>query len=86
MSGNKLPMPPQDCFRSHDGDQLVEHLAPEDLTFDGEPPALVVVEQNSLFAEFLFENPVFCQKVIDGLLLPTIDPTGEDQDQQLPWL
>ena len=37
-------------------------------------------------AELLSENPVFCQKVIDSLLLSTIDPTGEDQEQELPWL
>jgi hypothetical protein len=30
MPGNEFSMPSQDCFGSHDGDKLVEHLAPED--------------------------------------------------------
>ena len=38
------------------------------------------------FAELLPEDPVFRQQVIDGLLLSIIDPTGEDQEEQLPWL
>jgi hypothetical protein len=79
-------MPPQDCFGSYDGDKLVEHLAPGDLAWDGEPTALVVVEQDAHFAEFLYENPVVRQKVLDGHLLSTVDPTGDDQDQALPWL
>jgi hypothetical protein len=86
VPGNEFPMPSQDCFGSHDGDKLVEHFAPEDFTFDGEPPALVVVEQDALFAEILSKDPIFSQKVIDGLLLSTIDPPGEDQEQELPRL
>jgi hypothetical protein len=44
------------------------------------PPAPVVIEQDSFFAEFLSEYAVFRQQVIDGLLLSTIDPTGKDQE------
>jgi hypothetical protein len=86
VPGNEFPMPPQNCFGSHNGYKLIEPLAPEDFAFDGEPPALVVVEQDALFAEILSKDPIFSQKVIDGLLLSTIDPPGEDQEQELPWL
>jgi hypothetical protein len=79
VPGNEFPMPPQDCFGSYDGGKLVEHLAPEDLAFDCEPPALVRVEQDSILSELLSEDPVFRQQVIDGLLLSAIDPTGADQ-------
>ena len=61
VPGNEFPMPPQDCFGSHDGGKLVEHFAPQDLAFDGEAPALVVVEQDSVFSELLSEDPVFRQ-------------------------
>jgi hypothetical protein len=81
VPGNEFAMPPQDCFGSDDGGKLVEHFASEDLTFDGEPPALVVVEQDSVLSELLSEDPVFSQKVIDDFLLSIIDPAGEDQEQ-----
>jgi hypothetical protein len=40
-------MPAQDCFRSHDGSKLVEHLAAENLAFDGEPPLPGIVVEKS---------------------------------------
>jgi len=39
---------PQDCLGSQDGGKLVEHLAAEDLAFDGEPPWPVIVEEYAL--------------------------------------
>ena len=47
---------------------------------------LVVVKEDSLLPEFLSENPVLCQQVLDGVLLSAIDPVREDQEQQLPRL
>jgi hypothetical protein len=79
-------MPPENRIRSHDGGQLLEHLPPEDLAFDGQAPPLVVVEQDSVLSELLSEDPILRQEVFDGVLLSTIDPAGEDQEQQLPWL
>jgi hypothetical protein len=46
----------------------------------------IIVEENSFLSELLFEQPIFGAKVIDGVLISTIDPAGEDQKQQLPWL
>jgi len=37
-------------------------------------------------SELVAENPVLCQKVVDGILLFAIDPTGQDQQEQVPWL
>ena len=86
-------MPVQDCFGSRDGGKLIEHLAPEDFESDGEPPALVVVEEDSvsrkrdvLLSELLSEGTVFRQQVIDSFLLSIIDPASENQVQELPWL
>ena len=80
VPGNEFPMPPQNCFGSHDGGKLAEHFATEDLAFDGEPPALVVVEEDAFCVEFLSEDPVSRQQTINGLLLSTIDPASEDQE------
>jgi hypothetical protein len=79
-------MPAEDRFRSHDPGQLIEHLPPEDLAFDRQSAALVVVEQNPFLPELLPEYPVLRAKVCDGILLPAVDPAGEDQKEQLPGL
>jgi len=66
--------------------QPLNHCPPEDLTFDSRPPALVIVEQDSLLSELLFEDSILGQEVLDSVLLPAIDPAGKDQKQQMPWL
>ena len=82
----KAAMPPENRIRSHDGGQLLEHLPPEDLAFDGQAPPLLVAEQNSVLPELLSEDPILRQEVLDGVLFSAIDPAGEDQEQELPWL
>jgi hypothetical protein len=57
---------------------LFEHLPPEDLAFDGQSPALVVVEQDSVLSELLSEDPILGQEVLDDVLLSAIDPAGRD--------
>ena len=79
-------MPVQDGFGSHDGGKLVEHLAAEDLAFDGEPASLAVAEEYSLLSELLPEYPILSEEVLDGVLLPAIGSRGEDEEQQMPWL
>jgi len=86
MPRNKLPMPPQDRVRSDDVGNLFKRLSPKELTLDTQLTPLVVVEQDSFFPWFLPEHSVLCQKVVDRILLATIDPAGEDQKEQLPGL
>ena len=62
----------------------LEHLEPEDLAFDGQAPALLVVKKDSLVPELLSENPILRCEVINSVLLSTIDPAREDQEQELP--
>jgi hypothetical protein len=66
--------------------KLVEHFAAEGFTFDGEPPSLVIVKELSFLSELLPENAILRQEIFGGILLPSLDPAGEDQEQQLPWL
>jgi len=86
VPGNEFTMPAEDRIRSHYGGQLLEHLAPEDLAFDGQAPTLVVVKEESPLPELLSEDAIFGKEVVDSLLLSAIDPAREDQEQELPWL
>jgi hypothetical protein len=79
VPGDQLAMPPENRIRSDDGGQLLEPFPPEDLTFDSQPPALVVVEQDSLLSELLFEDSILGQEALDSVLLSAIDPSGKDQ-------
>jgi hypothetical protein len=86
VCGHEFSMPAQDCFGSHDGGKLVEHLTAEDLAFDGKPAALVVVEEYSFPSKLLPEYLILSEEVLGGVLLPAIDPAGEDEKQQVAWL
>lgn len=79
-------MPLQDRVGGHDAGQLLEHLPPEDFAFHRQAPALVIVEEDSIFAGFLSEHPILPKQVLDGVLLPPVDPAYKNQKQQLPWL
>ena len=74
------------AVKSTEASQLLKHLSPEDLAFDGQPSTLVVAEQDSVLPELLSEYAIFCQELLDGLLLSAIGPAGKDQEQELPWL
>jgi hypothetical protein len=78
MPGNEFSMPAEDRIRSDDSCQLLEHLAPEGLAFDSQPPPLVVVKQDSVLSELLSEDPILRYEVLDSVLLSAIDPARED--------
>jgi hypothetical protein len=42
--------------------------------------------KDSFLSELLSEDPILRKEIFDGLLLSAIDPAGEDQEQQMPWL
>jgi hypothetical protein len=48
----------------------------------GQSPTLVISEAG-LFAQLLFEDLDLCLEVIDHVLLVTVDPTGQANEQQL---
>ena len=52
------------------------------------PPGLdntVASSQAGQSIMLLSEYAIFCQEVLDGLLLTAMDPAGKDQEQELPW-
>ena len=56
------------------------------LSSDCQPTSLVVIEQDTFLSKLLIEDLIFGSKVLDHFLLLTVDPTGEDEETQLPWL
>jgi len=66
-------MPAKNALGSPDGGKPIEHLAAEDLAFDGKPASLAVVEENSFLSELLPEYPVLSEEVLEGVLLRAID-------------
>ncbi len=83
---DKLSMPTQNRIRRKQGAESFKLLAAEDFPFDGQSSALVVTEQDAFLAELLFENCVLGSQILDHFLLLAIDPSGKDQDKQLPRL
>jgi len=80
VPGDEFAMPSGESFSGvTNPGQLVEHLPCEDLAFYRESPPLVVVEQNPFLSELLPEYPVFGTKVSDGILLPTVLPSGKTE-------
>ncbi|MBM3791245.1 MAG: hypothetical protein FJW35_12980, partial [Acidobacteria bacterium] len=65
-------MPAKNTLGSPDGGKLMEHLAADDLAFDGEPASLAVVEEYSFLSELLPEYPILREVVLDGVLLPAV--------------
>ena len=41
---------------------------------------------DSLLPDFMPKDPIFQEEIFDHILLLTIDPASEDQEQQLPGL
>ena len=82
--GHKFSMPTQDGFGSHDGGKLVEHLAAEDLAFDGEPASLAVVEEYSFLSELFLEYLILSEEVLDGVLLPGLIQPARMRSNKCP--
>ena len=51
---------------------------------NGQAPPLVIVEKDSFLPEFLFEDLIFCDQVLDHLLLLAINPSGQTEEKYLP--
>ena len=60
--------------------------ASQHFAFDGQSTSLLIGQQDSFLAELLFENGVLGTKVLNDFLLLSIDPTGKNDQHQLPRL
>ena len=59
---------------------------PEDLPFDGQPPSLVIVEQESLLADDLAQHLVLGSEILHRLLLTPVDLSGNSDQPELPGM
>ena len=82
LVGDQKPVPAQDRVRCHDAGDVRETLPSEGLPFHGESPPLIVGEANASRAVCRAEDPVLLQQVLDDVLLLSIDPAGEQQEQE----
>ena len=57
-------------------------LAPEGLPFHGEPATLIVREAKALGTVCRAADSVLLEQVLDDVLLLSIDPSGEEQEQK----
>jgi len=47
---------------------------------------LIVDKQNPFFAELFSEHFILGPQIINYILLVAVDPPGQDEEKQLPWL
>jgi len=73
-------MPSEYGIGCDDGGDLLQGLAGEHLTFDGQPSTLIIVEQNATLAELFFEHLILSSQILKYLLLVSIDPAGQGED------
>ena len=62
---------------------MVERLAPDLLALGGESTPLIVVQARASSTKLLFQHSVLFDKVLHHLLLMTVDPHSERDQEQL---
>lgn len=75
-------MPADNGVGSEDPLDFAQQLPSEHLTFHSQTSSLIVSKQNAIFAEL----PIFGLRVLDCLLLLTIQPIGKGDYEQMPRL
>ena len=73
LLGHQQSVPPQNRIGCEQRANFFESLAAEDLAFDGQTTPLIVVEQDAIPAELLFEHLVLSPQVFDHVLLLAVD-------------
>ena len=84
--GDEPTVPTQNRVGSDDGSQFGHGLATQCLALDRQHPSVLISEQNPLAAHLLHEGLDLSVLEFDDVLLPAVDPTGENEKKQLPGL
>jgi len=79
-------VPAENRIRRKAGANLPKDLPAEDLAFDRQASALVVVEPDPFLAVSFLQDLVLGAQVLDGLLLLPVDQAGEDGEEEVPGL
>ena len=80
--GDESPVPTQDGVGCHDAGDGREAATAEDLAFHGETASLVVGEAQSSGTVHRAEDTVLLEQVVNDRLLVSIDPAGEQQEEE----
>ncbi len=84
MINDEPSVPTQNRVWSHDGGQLHEGLATKGLALDRENTPLVIGEEDPFSSHLCHESLDLGVLEFDDLLLPTIHPAGENQQDEVP--
>src|SRR5439155_23566950 len=79
-------MPAQDGVGGERVPTWPRSLRPRIFPFDGHAAALLVIQKDAPFAEFLPKHLVLGSQIFNDLLLLLVDPTSKDEMEQLPGL
>ena len=79
-------MPAQERIGCDDRGQPVEGLAAEHFALESQAAELVIVQQDSTLTELFSQYLILSQQILDRVLLVSVDPTGQDEKQELPGL
>ena len=69
-------------FRSNDRGNLFQNLTSKTFRFRGKPATLVVRKSQPLITNLLSQNAVLLDEVLDDVLLPLVQPTGDGNDEK----
>ena len=79
-------VPSQNRFRSNDTRQLTQASKSPYVSFDRQPPTLVIVQENPLLPDNLPQDKVLSSQVFDRFLLISVNPARNPDQQELPGL
>jgi hypothetical protein len=78
-------VPCQQGGRGHQAGESIQCFTPQPLAFDGQPPALAIIEPRLLAQQF-FENTDFFLQIFNHVLLIAIHPTGRAEYLKRKWI
>ncbi len=81
---DQLPVPGQDRVRGDDRRHLSQDPPTERLPLRGQPPTFVIAQTKSPSTELSLQDAVLVDEVVDDILLVTVDPAGNGDDEESP--
>ena len=67
--GHQLSVPPEKSVGRDNRCDFLQHLPSQDLPFDSQPSTLLVIQKDTFLSQFLLEDLVLRDQVLDDLLL-----------------
>ena len=86
LTSNELAVPGENRVGRDDSGDLLEDLSTEGLALYREPTAFIIGQPKSSATKLSLEDSVLLEQIVDDVLLVTVDPAGEGDQQELPWV